>query len=127
MSNNKKYDFSFNLSSLATYTDELGGELVRRAILEGETAKIIRVQPGVPSKTSGALGHREAIPSLHEDPRGKAALVLNNRVLENHKAAFLLLASDPSSLDGRRVPTHLRLGRPVANAATVSSTLSSRH
>jgi hypothetical protein len=47
MSNNKKYDFSFNLSSLATYTDELGGELVRRAILEGETAKIIRVQPGV--------------------------------------------------------------------------------
>jgi hypothetical protein len=44
---NKKYDFGFNLSSLATYTDEVGGELIRRAILEGETAKIIRVQPGV--------------------------------------------------------------------------------
>lgn len=44
---NKKYDFSFNLSSLATYTDEVGGELIRKAILEGETAKIIRVQPGV--------------------------------------------------------------------------------
>lgn len=47
MSNNKKYDFSFNLSSLSTYTDEVGGELVRRAILEGETAKIIKVQPGI--------------------------------------------------------------------------------
>lgn len=47
MSNNKKYDFSFNLSSLATYTDQVGGELIRKAILEGETAKIIKVQPGV--------------------------------------------------------------------------------
>jgi hypothetical protein len=44
---NKKYDFGFNLSSLATYTDEVGGELIRRAILEGETVKIIKVQPGV--------------------------------------------------------------------------------
>jgi len=44
---NKKYDFGFNLSSLATYTDEVGGELIRRAILEGETAKIIKIQPGV--------------------------------------------------------------------------------
>ena len=44
---NKKYDFGFNLSSLSTYTDEVGGELIRRAILEGETAKIIKVQPGV--------------------------------------------------------------------------------
>jgi hypothetical protein len=44
---NKKYDFGFNLSSLATYTDEVGGELMRRAILEGETAKIIKVQPGI--------------------------------------------------------------------------------
>lgn len=44
---NKKYDFGFNLSSLATYTDEVGGELIRKAILEGETAKIIKVQPGV--------------------------------------------------------------------------------
>jgi hypothetical protein len=44
---NKKYDFGFNLSSLATYTDEVGGELMRKAILEGETAKIIKVQPGV--------------------------------------------------------------------------------
>jgi len=47
MSNNKKYDFSFDLASLATYTDEIGGELIRRAILEGETAKIIKVQPGI--------------------------------------------------------------------------------
>jgi hypothetical protein len=44
---NKKYDFGFNLSSLSTYTDEVGGELMRKAILEGETAKIIKVQPGV--------------------------------------------------------------------------------
>jgi len=44
---NKKYDFGFNLSSLQTYTDEVGGELIRRAILEGETAKIIKVQPGI--------------------------------------------------------------------------------
>lgn len=44
---NKKYDFGFNLSSLSTYTDEVGGELIRRAILEGETAKIISVQPGI--------------------------------------------------------------------------------
>jgi hypothetical protein len=43
----KKYEFGFNLSSLATYTDEVGGELMRKAILEGETAKIIKVQPGV--------------------------------------------------------------------------------
>ena len=52
MSNNKKYDFGFNLSSLSTYTDEVGGELVRRAILEGETAKIIRVQPGIKGSQS---------------------------------------------------------------------------
>ena len=44
---NKKYDFNFNLSSLATYTDQVGGELIRKAVLEGETAKIIKVQPGV--------------------------------------------------------------------------------
>jgi hypothetical protein len=44
---NKKYDFGFNLSSLQSYTDEVGGELIRRAILEGETAKIIKVQPGI--------------------------------------------------------------------------------
>jgi hypothetical protein len=43
----KKYEFGFNLSSLATYTDEVGGELMRKAILEGETAKIIKVQPGI--------------------------------------------------------------------------------
>ena len=47
MSNTKKYDFGFNLSSLATYTDEVGGELIRRAILEGETAKLVKVQAGV--------------------------------------------------------------------------------
>jgi hypothetical protein len=44
---NTKYEFGFNLSSLSTYTDEVGGELMRKAILEGETAKIIKVQPGV--------------------------------------------------------------------------------
>lgn len=44
---NKKYNFGFNLSSLSTYTDEVGGELIRRAILQGETAKIIKVQPGI--------------------------------------------------------------------------------
>lgn len=44
---NKKYNFGFNLSSLSTYTDEVGGELIRRAILEGETMKIIKVQPGI--------------------------------------------------------------------------------
>jgi hypothetical protein len=49
---NKKYDFGFNLSSLATYTDEVGGELIRRAILEGETAKIIKVQPGIKGSQS---------------------------------------------------------------------------
>jgi hypothetical protein len=49
---NKKYDFGFNLSSLQTYTDEVGGELIRRAILEGETAKIIKVQPGIKGSQS---------------------------------------------------------------------------
>ena len=44
---NKRHDFSFNLTGLATYTDQVGGELMRKAILEGETAKIIKVQPGV--------------------------------------------------------------------------------
>lgn len=43
----KRHDFSFNLSSLGTYTDEVGGELIRRAILESETIKLIKVQPGV--------------------------------------------------------------------------------
>jgi hypothetical protein len=52
MANNKKYDFGFNLSSLSTYTDEVGGELIRRAILEGETAKIIKVQPGIKGSQS---------------------------------------------------------------------------
>lgn len=49
---NKKYDFGFNLSALSTYTDEVGGELIRKAILEGETAKIIKVQPGVKGSQS---------------------------------------------------------------------------
>jgi len=49
---NKKYDFGFNLSSLASYTDEVGGEWIRRAILEGETAKIIKVQPGIKGSQS---------------------------------------------------------------------------
>lgn len=44
---NKKYDFNFNLSSLSTYTEEVSGELIRRAILESETIKLIKVQPGV--------------------------------------------------------------------------------
>jgi hypothetical protein len=49
---NKKYDFGFNLATLSTYTDEVGGELIRRAILEGETAKIIKVQPGIKGSQS---------------------------------------------------------------------------
>jgi hypothetical protein len=52
MATPKKYDFGFNLSSLATYTDEVGGELIRKAILEGETAKIIKVQPGIKGSQS---------------------------------------------------------------------------
>lgn len=32
---------------LLTQTDEVGGELIRRAILESETIKLIKVQPGV--------------------------------------------------------------------------------
>lgn len=43
----KKYDFSYDLSSLSTYTDEVGGELIAKSVLKGKTAEYVRVQPGV--------------------------------------------------------------------------------
>ena len=49
---NKKYSFGFNLSSLSTYTDEVGGELLRRAILESETVKLVKVQAGIKGSQS---------------------------------------------------------------------------
>jgi hypothetical protein len=46
----KKHNFSYDLSTLNTYTEEVGGELIRRAILEGETVKLVKVQPGIKYK-----------------------------------------------------------------------------
>ena len=42
-----KYGFSFDLTALNTYTDELSGELISKAVLGGKTAEYVRVQPGV--------------------------------------------------------------------------------
>ena len=43
----KKYDMGFNLSGLATYTDEVGGMLIAEAIVKAKTAEIGYVQSGV--------------------------------------------------------------------------------
>jgi len=45
--NTKKYNFSFDLSGLATYTDELGGLLLAEAIVKAKTAEIGYVQSGI--------------------------------------------------------------------------------
>ena len=43
----KKYNFNFDLSTLAPYTDEVGGELISKAVLKSNTAEIVKVQAGV--------------------------------------------------------------------------------
>ena len=43
----KKYNFNYDLTGLATYTDEVGGDLIAKAVLKGKTADYVRVQPGV--------------------------------------------------------------------------------
>jgi hypothetical protein len=45
--NTKKYNFSFDLSGLATYTDEVGGLLLAEAIVKAKTAEIGYVQSGI--------------------------------------------------------------------------------
>ena len=43
----KKHDFSFDLTALNTYTDEVGGLLLAEAIVKGKTAELCYVQSGV--------------------------------------------------------------------------------
>lgn len=44
----KRFQFGFDLSQLGTYTDELSGTLIRKAVLESETIKSgINIVPGV--------------------------------------------------------------------------------
>lgn len=43
----KKYNFNFDVTGLAAYTDELGGELLAAAVLKGETVDYVKVQPGI--------------------------------------------------------------------------------
>lgn len=47
MKNLKKHEFGFDLSSLQTYTDELGGALLAQAVVQGKTAELVTVQQGV--------------------------------------------------------------------------------
>ena len=48
----KKHSFSFDLTGLSSYTDEVGGELIAKAVLKGNTAEVVRVQPGVKGSQS---------------------------------------------------------------------------
>lgn len=43
----KKHNFSFDLSALQTYTDEVGGLLLAESIVKGKTAELCYVQSGV--------------------------------------------------------------------------------
>jgi len=43
----KKHDFSFDLTALNTYTDEVGGLLLAEAIVKGKTAELCYVQSGI--------------------------------------------------------------------------------
>lgn len=43
----KKYNFNFDLTGLSTYTDEVGGELIAKAVLKGKTAEYVKVAPGI--------------------------------------------------------------------------------
>lgn len=43
----KKHNFSFDLSSLSTYTDEVGGLVLQESIVKGKTADIVWIQAGV--------------------------------------------------------------------------------
>lgn len=43
----RKHDFSFDLSSLSTYTDEVGGLLLAEAVVKSKTAELCYVQSGI--------------------------------------------------------------------------------
>ena len=47
MENLKKHNFSFDLSALQTYTDEVGGLLLAESIVKGKTAELCYVQSGI--------------------------------------------------------------------------------
>jgi len=48
MKNNiKKHDFSFDLSNIGQYTDELGGILLSESIVKARTAQLVYIQAGV--------------------------------------------------------------------------------
>jgi hypothetical protein len=48
----KKYNFNFDLTGLSTYTDEVGGELIAKAVLKGKTAEYVKVAPGIKGSQS---------------------------------------------------------------------------
>jgi len=43
----KKHNFSFDLSNLNTYTDEVGGLLLSESIVKAKTPSLVYIQPGV--------------------------------------------------------------------------------
>ncbi len=47
MENMKKHNFSFDLSALNTYTDEIGGMLIAESIVKGRTAELCNIQSGI--------------------------------------------------------------------------------
>ena len=43
----KKHNFSFDLSNISTYTDEVGGLLISESIVKAQTPSVVQVQAGV--------------------------------------------------------------------------------
>lgn len=43
----KKHNFSFDLSNISTYTDEVGGLLISESIVKAQTPSVVQIQAGV--------------------------------------------------------------------------------
>jgi hypothetical protein len=60
MSNLKNQDFSYNVSAIGGYSDQVGGELLAKALIGGTTAGIVNVRTGI--KGTQALNLLDSTP-----------------------------------------------------------------
>jgi hypothetical protein len=60
MSNLKKQDFSYDVSTIGGYSDQVGGELLAKALIGGTTASVVNVRTGI--KGTQALNLLDSTP-----------------------------------------------------------------
>jgi len=64
MSNLKKLDFSYDVSTIGGYSDQVGGELLAKALIGGTTASVVNVRTGI--RGTQALNLLDSTPVIQD-------------------------------------------------------------